>query len=182
MELRPATEPIQTGGTFRRLTVSVGGPIMKNKTFFFFLYDQQFNNSRTLITNTVLTDTARQGIFRYYEGWNPGNAAAPLPTSFTGSTTATYPVVDFLGNPVAPAFNTNGTPYTGNLRCFSMFGNIKADGSPFTSADCPGGIAVLPNNGIAGIPQRPKSDTTGYVQRILSLMPKANHFGLLDYR
>jgi len=160
-------------------SISVGGPIKKNKTFFFVLYDQQFNNSRTLITNTVWTDTARQGIFRYFEGWNPGNAAAPLPTSFTNSTTATYPVVDFLGNPVAPAFNPNGSPYTGNLRCFSVFGNIKADGSPFTSADCQGGIAVLPNNGIAWDPQRPNSDTTGYVQRILSLMPKANHFGLL---
>ena len=31
-------------------------------------------------------------------------------------------------------------------RCFSVFGNVKADGTPFTSADCPGGTAVLPPN------------------------------------
>ena len=38
-----------------------------------------------------------------------------------------------MGNPVAGLhFNTNGTPYTGNLRCFSVFGNIKTNGSPFT--------------------------------------------------
>jgi len=161
-------------------SISVGGPIKKNKTFFFVLYDQQFNNSRTLITNTVWTDTARQGIFRYWEQWNPGNAAAPPPVTFTGSTTGTYQSVEFDGTPRRPDFNTNGTPYTGNLRCFSIFGNIKTNGSPFTQADCPGGIAVLPNNGLAWDTTRPNSDSTGYVQRIISLMPRADNYGILN--
>jgi beta-lactamase regulating signal transducer with metallopeptidase domain len=34
------------------------------------------------------------------------------------------------------------TPST--LRCISIFGNVKADGTPFTAADCPGTLAVMP--------------------------------------
>src|SRR5262245_2298801 len=55
-------------------TISYGGPILRNKLFFFALYDQNYSNTRTLVSNNVLTDTARQGIFRYFTGWNSGNA------------------------------------------------------------------------------------------------------------
>ena len=34
----------------------------------------------------------------------------------------------------------NGT----TLKCFSVFGAVKADGSPFTQADCPNGTAIVP--------------------------------------
>src|SRR5262245_58750787 len=96
-------------------TVSYGGPIVKNKTFFFALWHQQINYQRNLVTAAVMTDTARQGIFRYYEGWNPGNA---LSTTATGNNGVT-PSVDLAGNPLAPRSNSNGTtPYTGGLRCF----------------------------------------------------------------
>src|SRR5262245_57655 len=156
---------------------SYGGPIIKNKTFFFFLYDQQFNHARELVTNQVLTDTARQGIFRYWEGWNPGNALEPYPTAFTNSTTALYPAVDLNGNAIRPLQNPDGSPYTGSLRCFSVFGNVKVDGSAFTQADCPGGTAVLgPNTGGPWDRNRPTPDSTGYIRKILSLMPKANFF------
>jgi hypothetical protein len=37
-----------------QMTGTFGGPIIKNKTFFFFLYSQQINNSRTLVSNTVM--------------------------------------------------------------------------------------------------------------------------------
>src|SRR6185295_12674790 len=57
-----------------QLTASFGGPIIKNKTFFFFLFDKNINHSRSFVTTTVLTETARQGIFRYYAGFNPLNA------------------------------------------------------------------------------------------------------------
>src|SRR5204863_1137260 len=49
------------------ITASIGGPIKRNKTFFFVLWDKQMVNRRTLITTPVLTDTARQGIFRYWK-------------------------------------------------------------------------------------------------------------------
>src|SRR5215475_4333071 len=46
-------------------SVSLGGPIRKNKTFFFFLWDQNIENDRTQMRPLVLTDCARSGIFRY---------------------------------------------------------------------------------------------------------------------
>ena len=48
-----------------QVTVSYGGPIIKNKTFFFALYDQQLERRRDTQFLPVLTDCARNGIFRY---------------------------------------------------------------------------------------------------------------------
>jgi len=39
-------------------------------------------------------------------------------------------------------------PNTPRLRCFSVFGNVKADGTPFTAADCPGGLSIVPGSAI----------------------------------
>ena len=52
---------------------ALGGPIKKNKTFFFFLWDQQLERDRTQMRPIVLTDCARNGIFRYWEGYQSGN-------------------------------------------------------------------------------------------------------------
>src|SRR5437870_6449068 len=51
----------------------VGGPIIKNKTFFFFLYDGQRYLTKSNFTGTVLTEPARQGIFRFFPGVQNGN-------------------------------------------------------------------------------------------------------------
>jgi hypothetical protein len=58
-------------------TLSYGGPIFKNKTFFYVLWDQQISNTRALQTNTVLSDSARNGIFKFWEGWVPGMQTQP---------------------------------------------------------------------------------------------------------
>ena len=139
-----------------QITVSFGGPIIRNKTFFFALYDRNLHNQRTLETGTVLTDTARQGIFRYWEGWNNGNAGQAVPTS-TGTTIAS---VDFGGNPMRPfrAPGAAGGPYTGSLRCVSVFGRTKADGSEFTDGDCPGGIATYPSGTAQSVGYSPAGD------------------------
>ena len=50
-------------------TVAFGGPIVKNKTFFYALWDQNISNLRATVNAHVLTNEARQGIFRYWEGW-----------------------------------------------------------------------------------------------------------------
>ena len=60
-----------------QLTFSYGGPIIKNKTFFFGLFDKNIVKTRALVNGLVLTDTARQGIFRYFDGWTPTTRMPP---------------------------------------------------------------------------------------------------------
>ncbi|MFN0088360.1 MAG: carboxypeptidase regulatory-like domain-containing protein [Blastocatellia bacterium] len=81
---------------------NTGGPIWKNKTFFFALYEGQRIATRNALTSTVFTETARRGIFRFFPGAQNGNANAAAPT------------VDLLGNPVRPAAAT-GDLQTVNL-------------------------------------------------------------------
>src|SRR5262249_47465519 len=163
--------------------LSYGGPIKKNKTFFFVLYDQQIRNQRSTITGTVLTDTARQGIFRYFEGYNNGNFS----TATTFTSTPSIAVVNFDGTPKAPLYapgtgsaTASGTPYTGRLKCFSVFGTIKTDGSPFTAADCPGGDAIFPPGTTYWDPNRQTADRTGFIKKFLDFMPRANYFNTGD--
>jgi hypothetical protein len=160
------------------ITLTYGGPIIRNKTFFFASWEYQKSNTRSLQTNTVYTDAARNGIFRYWEKWNPDDAASAVPTFPAPLTTATAPSVDFAGNPLRPTLNPDNTPYDGALRCFSVFGNIKVDGTPFTAADCPGGTAVT--NASAWDSFRTAPDSTGYIAKILGKMPRANYFGAGD--
>src|SRR5262245_11264522 len=103
-------------------TASLGGPIVKNKTFFFALFDGVIVNARTTQNPVVLTPCARNGIFRYFDGWNNGNVTQALQA--TGGT-PTIQVVDTLGNPLRPSFN-QGTqdPFTGQLRYVSVFGPV----------------------------------------------------------
>jgi hypothetical protein len=81
----------------------IGGPVVKNKTFFFFLYDGQRTEQRAIINSPVLTAEARQGNFRYFPGVQNNNALASNPS------------VDLLGNPVQPA------GASGPLTSFNVF-------------------------------------------------------------
>jgi Carboxypeptidase regulatory-like domain len=105
----------------------VGGPIIKNKTFFFFLFDGQRFLTKGYFTGTVLTDLARQGTFRYFPGVQNGNILANIPT------------VDRGGAPVKPL------TATGDLQSFNVF--QKADGTPWdpnrTGFDTSGWIKTL---------------------------------------
>jgi hypothetical protein len=169
-------------------SVSLGGPIIRNKTFFFALWDQQITRSRELQSPTVLTDTARLGIFRYWEGWNPTNyLAGEEGLNFpVAPATATVRSVNDAGLPVAPTRWPDGTPYTGSLRCFSTFGNMRLDAQgglvPFTNADCQFGSVVGqavsgPSGGGVWDPVRSTFDSTGFIRKVLSNMPRADYFG-----
>src|SRR5262249_31776357 len=68
----------------------LGGPIIKNKTFFFFLFEGQRHVQRESIVGTVLSADARQGNFRYFPGVQSGNAISSNPTVY------------LQGNPVSP--------------------------------------------------------------------------------
>jgi len=82
----------------------IGGPIVKNKTFFFFLFDGQRYITKQQFTGAVLTREARQGLFRYFPGVQNGNLLSNTPT------------VDKFGNPVKPS------GATGDLQPISVFG------------------------------------------------------------
>ncbi|MFN9922178.1 MAG: carboxypeptidase-like regulatory domain-containing protein [Acidobacteriota bacterium] len=87
----------------------LGGPVElpklyngRNRTFFHVLFEGERIRQRSRVTRTVFTEQARQGIFRFFPGVQNGNASA------------LRPVVDFSGNPVAPAGAT-GALQTVNL-------------------------------------------------------------------
>ena len=78
------------------------GPIVRNKTFFFGLFESDIARSQRTVTATVLTDSARRGIFRFYPG------------VFNTNTLSSNPVVDSAGNPVLPR-GANGPLQSVNL-------------------------------------------------------------------
>lgn len=112
---------------------SVGGPVRKNKTFFFGLFEANIDHTRSTVTSTTLTPDARQGIFRFYPGVQDGNANANNPT------------VDLNGNPVAP----RGA--TGPLQTVNLFGldanRPAADTTGIVAKNL--GLLPLPNNYLA---------------------------------
>jgi hypothetical protein len=179
-------------------TIAYGGPVKipglyegRNKTFFYTLWEQNIHNTRQIVYTNVLTDTARLGIFRYWPSFAPmgynvneiRNATFPMTAN-----TASWASVDVNGNPVAPPSLPNGSAYTSQLTCFSVFGNMRMDTAgnmvPFTSADCPGGTAVFPQSSPSANGSwdtfRPVRDKTGYIRKLLDNMPHANFFGALD--
>src|SRR5215468_6748732 len=88
--------------------VRFGGPIIKNKTFFFVFFNGQRDLKKVQATSVTLTDMAKAGIFRYYPG-TQGNQPA------SGST----PTVDLNGNPVRPR------TATGDLAAIGLFGSCN---------------------------------------------------------
>jgi hypothetical protein len=136
----------------------IGGPIIKNRTFGFFLYEGQRQITNVAQNVTVLTPLARQGTFRFYPGVQNANATGAAPT------------VDLSGNPVAPA------AATGPLQTVSLFGR---DPNRLV-ADPTGNVAIalkdvpLPNNYQRG----DGLNTAGFYWQ----QPATNDFNLYDFR
>src|SRR5262249_9511466 len=80
-----------------------GGPILRNKAFFFFLFEGQRTIQKSVVQPIVLTQTARQGLFRYFPGVPNAGATAAVPT------------VDLAGNAVRPA------GATGDIETINVF-------------------------------------------------------------
>jgi Carboxypeptidase regulatory-like domain len=112
----------------------IGGPIRKNKTFFFALYDGNRQVTSASSTSTVLTAAARAGNFRFFPGAINANYTAAIPT------------VDASGNPVRPS------TATGALQTVSVFGldpnRPNPDGTGIVSKFV--GETPLPNNFTVG--------------------------------
>jgi hypothetical protein len=105
----------------------LGGPVIRNKTFFFGLFEGQRSVQKSVVNALVLTPTARQGLFRYFPGVPNAGATAQVPT------------VDLAGNPLRPA------SATGDLVTFSVFGRDPLRPGP----DASGLIGKI----IGGMPQ-----------------------------
>jgi len=138
--------------------VRAGAPIIKNRTFVFFLYEGQRQKTKAAVNDTVLTASARQGIFRFYPGVLNANATAAVPT------------VDLAGNPVQPA------AATGSLQSVSVFGR---DPNRMV-ADPTGNVGIalkdipLPNNFQRG----DGLNTAGFYWQ----QPATNDFNLYDFK
>jgi hypothetical protein len=152
-----------------QFTASLGGPIKKDRTHFFVLWDHLIPNSRTTINNQVLTPCAQRGIFRFYDDWNNGNAEQIL----TGGATPTIAVVDHLGNPKAPVTTPTGAPHNGALRYASVFGRLQ---NVPTRPDCSDAVVT----GASWDPFRTQMDRTGYIGRVFEVMPAANNYDIGD--
>jgi len=76
----------------------IGGPVIKNKLFFFFLVDDQRYMLKETVVSTVLTQAARQGIFRYLTAGSVGGTARR-----NGNALSTSPSVDLNGNILSSA-------------------------------------------------------------------------------
>src|SRR4051812_49028296 len=145
-------------------TLSLGGPIKKNKTFFFVLWDQALDWQRTDALSTVLTPCARNGIFRFFDNVINGNASIPNSSTQARS-------VDINGNPVSNL---------GPLRYGSVYGQLPAN-LPAANADC-SNLAALATGSAPWDPNRTGFDSTGYVSRLVSpnFMPAPNRFDVGD--
>ena len=150
-------------------SINVGGPIQRGRTFFFALWDHQIANFRNTRNPIVLTPCARNGIFRYFDTWNNGNALQ-LPT---GGGNPSIAVVDGAGNPMAPATNPDGTSHNGILRYASVFGPLQNIPS---AADCSDAIV---DTGSAWDTNRDR-DTSGYLNTLLGKMPEVNNYDAGD--
>jgi hypothetical protein len=128
---------------------SIGGPVRKNKTFFFGLFEGNIQHSKSNVTSTTLTQSARQGIFRFFPGVQDANASANNPS------------VDTSGNPITP----RGA--TGALQSVSLFGLDPNRLAPDTSGIVAKNLALLPlpNNFLAA---GDGLNTGAYVWRRLS--------------
>ncbi len=165
-------------------TLSLGGPIIKNKTFFFGLFDGQIARLRDSYNALALTPCARKGIFRYFDNWNNGYADQTL--TVTG--TATFATVDSAGNPITPPalqpsmldskgnHLSNWQPHNGIVRYASIFGPLLK--IPKTN-DCSDFTAATDiKSGSPWDPYRTKVDTTGFIEGFLNQMPAANNYVL----
>ena len=155
-------------------TASFGGPIVKNKTFFYSVWDMNFNRQRAYQSSSVLTPCARNGIYRYFDGWN--NAPYNANIVSTGPTPS-RPVVNIDGSPATITTTPSGAP--SQLHYISVFGPVTFTGGA-PNADCSNAVST-PTGGVTNWDQfRTHRDTTGLIDRTIAFMPLPNDWNALN--
>jgi hypothetical protein len=185
-------------------TLSASGPIIKNKTFFFVSWDQQIVRSKEWVTANVLTNCARNGIYRYYDGIvgiNPTDQTNYNLANGAGFPHAVVVKSAYDGTPELGALpaGVTGTP---QLMAQSLFGAGLNISQTDLMNDCKDISALTPGSrgGITGAgwdatgnrwdpthvrpDYRNSFDSTGYVAKYTDwsagMMPKPNYFGVGD--
>jgi hypothetical protein len=151
-------------------TASFGGPIIKNKTFFYALWDMNFNRQRAYQASSVLTPCARNGIFRYFDGWNNAGYNA---TTIAAGATPTRATVNIDGSPANITTTPTGAP--SQLRYISVFGPVAFTGGA-PNADCSNATITGP----AWDQFRTHRDTTGLIDRTIAFMPMPNDWNAIN--
>jgi len=140
----------------------VGGPIHKNKTFFFALYAGNRQVTSAASTATVLTQPARAGNFRFFPGAINANSNA-----------TNNPTVDANGNPIRPS------TATGDLQTISLFnrdGN-RPNPDPTGLVQKYVGMTPLPNDFTVG----DGLNTAGYTWQVPSFSNSDQYTGKIDH-
>jgi len=124
----------------------VGGPIKKNKAFFFFLTDDQRYLTYQQNVATVLTQQARQGIFRYLTTGSVGGGPRTNGNAFSAT-----PSVDLNGNVLAADPRTGAPLYLNSANLFAAGGpNFSAIDPVWVQSQYLSKYMPLPNNYTVG--------------------------------
>jgi len=143
----------------------VGGPIFKDRTFFFFNFQGQRQTSPYTRTRTVYTPAAKQGVFRYLVGGRNNPAGA------TGA------VVDAAGNPLFP--NCSATVTTNCIASYNILANDpRRLGIDPTIQQQVLDLFPTPNNFTTG----DGLNTAGYVYSGGRLDPQEDYVFKVDHR
>lgn len=182
-----AVDPIWSNT--HEVTVSYGGPIIRNKTFFFALFDYNTNRKRMLDNFTVLTPCARLGIYRYFDGWNSTNING---NETSTGTQPTRRAVAPDGTPILPSGppSGSGVGYDNSVQHRSVFGPLQSQPTRNDCSDAPINMTTLVPNGVSPIaspgagggydPYRHQMDPSGYITRAMAYAPSPNNYEIGD--
>jgi Ca-activated chloride channel homolog len=164
-------------------TLSLGGPIIKNKTFFFVSWDHQLSRLRQNNVNVqVMTPCARKSIFRWFDGWSGGN-------------TLTVTARDPWGINTTATVNADGTPKSNLVNPTQTDGSI----SRLEQISVLGKLLQTPNSDCSNVTLdafgKPTGDwvdysqpydslrtfdATGYMKQSIDYMPLPNNYQVGD--